>query len=113
MLFLPPGWQGLVLLLLLLPSEAGSYFAQHSAGKKVDSVEQRKSISEERKRELKHRPVFIEPQQFLYILYLTEAHSVFFVIICMHHPDLQTVCIIHNYLNSSTCSVSQEGENLS
>ena len=96
MLSLPPGWQGLIPLLFLLPSEAGSYFAQCSAGKKVDSVEQRKNISEatkERKCELKHRPVFTKP--WWSVLLVRSSGSTFYYYLCAS-PELQIIIITHN-----------------
>lgn len=47
-----------------------------------------------------------------YKLYLAEALIPLFAIICMHHPDLRTICFTQNYyLSSSACSVFQEDKN--
>lgn len=66
-------------------------------------------VTKERKCEWKHNYQFAKPWQFLAAMLSRSPQSPLNIIICMHHPDLQTICIMHNYyLGSSPRSVSQE-----
>lgn len=112
---LPWKWKGAGPHTWWMLNDAENYLPHHTAaGKRYIVWKPREQHLRSSKKDNVNWSIITNSQchSSFYKLYLAEALSPLFTIICMHHPDLHTICFTQNYyLSSSACSVFQEDKN--